>query len=115
MSKIRIDGIQRLIGEEWMKFRILNVIDRDLDYLLSIVSKPLGNVYHLSIRKEANRAGEFPVLIWDKYRDLTYPMTFDRMVLVSQQHFIYNLDTVVGTCDSGAFQGSKGNETLIIK
>ena len=116
MKRIRIDGIQKLIGEDFMKFRILDVIDRDNDYLLSIVSKPLGGVYHLSIHKEARRErGEHKLLIWDKRRDKTYPMSLDKGDLESRQRFIYIMDSIVGTCDVGGFQGNKGNDTLIIK
>lgn len=115
MSKIRIDGIQRLIGEDFMKFRILDVVDRGVDYLLSIVSKPLGNVYHLSIRKEADRAGNYPIKVWDKRKDITYPMSIDRGSLQKQQYFIYHLDTIIGGCDDMVFQGNKGNDTINVK
>ena len=119
MKRIRIDGIQKLIGEDFMKFRILDVIERDNDYLLSIVSKPLGGVYHLSIHKEVRwdvrMGGEHKLLIWDKRKDITYPMTIERASLESRQRFIYTMDTIVETCDVGGFQGHKGNDTLIIK
>lgn len=115
MGRIRIDGIQNLAGGEWIKFRILDVVDRGDDYLLSIVSKPLGNIYHMSIRREADGEGKYPIRLWDKSRNKTYPMSFGKREIESQQHFIFILDSIVGTADNGTFEGSTGNKTLIIK